>query len=158
MLGGLGGAVVGNILYDKFGRPHEQGVPHEHGVPPGSYPAGPLPPTTPDQAGGVPPAESYDPNAGEGGDWGTAPPQADEASAAGAEGRWGAPAENAPDQLAPQSWNEDTGAEGDWGDPNAGDGGDWGDDSSAPDTDTSEGAGGDWGSDQDQDQDQGGSW
>lgn len=155
MLGGLGGAVVGNILYDKFGRPLEHGASHEHGVPPGSYPAGSTPPMPPDQAGVSPSAESYDPAAGQSGDWGSAQPQAGEA-AAGAEGNWGAPPENAPDQPSPESWNENAGAEGDWGDPNAGAEGDWNADNSAPDT--AEGAGGDWGGDQDQDQDQGGGW
>lgn len=118
-LGGLGGAVVGNILYDKFGRPHPQShespggvVPHEsQGMPPGGVAP---PPYDPGLAGGEPPAESYDPNAGAGGDWGGAPPEAAPDGGdwgGGAGGDWG---------------GGDTGGGGDWGGGDTGGGGDWG--------------------------------
>ena len=70
MLGGIGGAVVGNILYDQFGRPHEARMAaptHDAGAGGG---IGGI--TPPGQSGGgiEPPHETYDPNAGVGGDWG----------------------------------------------------------------------------------------
>ena len=144
-LGGLGGAVVGNIIYDQFGRPHpHEGAPAGHaGVVP---PVPPVPPGAP--VAPVPPEhESYDPNAGAVGNWGT--PAAPDS---GASGDWGAPA--APDAGASGDWGApapepDAGA--DWGspaperepEPDAGGGGDWGGDSggsSEPDT----GGGGNW--------------
>ncbi len=147
-LGGLGGAIVGNILYDKFGRaiPQEgSSHPHEHHgqVDPqgNSWPQNQAPAPTQ-------PSETYDPNAGVGGDWGTPDaPVADD----GAGGDWGnaAPVDQgggdwgSPDNSAP-----DTGG-GDWGggpepqpEPEPDAGGDWG------------GGGGDAGGGDDQ----GGSW
>jgi len=66
-LGGLGGAIAGNILYDQFGRPHHAPAPgappHEHSA------AGVFPPTAPGP-GQEPPRETFDPNAGATGDWG----------------------------------------------------------------------------------------
>ena len=121
--------MVGNILYDKFGRPHDpatapqQGFPHHGGsmlpptqdVNPGAWPENPQPSPQP--------AESYDPNAGAGGDWGTPEPVQDQ----GAGADWGTPdpqPEPAPEQG------------GDWGapdpqpqpepEPEPDQGGDWG--------------------------------
>ena len=150
VLGGLGGAIVGNILYDKFGRalpPEGSSHGHEHhgqADPQGSpWPQGQAPAPTQ-------PSETYDPNAGVGGDWGTPDaPVTDD----GAGGDWGnaAPAEQgggdwgSPDNSAP-----DTGGGGDWGgspepepQPEPDTGGDWGG-----------GGGGDSGGSDDQ----GGSW
>ena len=147
-LGGIGGAIVGNILYDKFGRAlPQEGSSHVHEhhgqVDPQGNP-------WPQGQGSAPtqPSETYDPNAGVGGDWGSPnAPVADD----GAGGDWGnaAPAEQgggdwgSPDNSAP-----DTGG-GDWGgspepepQPEPDTGGDWG------------GGGGDSGGSDDQ----GGSW
>ncbi|HEX8203320.1 MAG TPA: TPM domain-containing protein [Isosphaeraceae bacterium] len=134
-LGGLGGAIAGNILYDKFGRPHPQqptspgdAVPHEtHHLPPeaGFPPAGAAP--LPD---GGPAHETADPNAGVGGDWGS-------------------PEAPAPEPAAGDEWGNDAAAGGDWGASEAAAGGDW----SAPDP----GAGGDWGGG-DADAGAGGDW
>jgi uncharacterized membrane protein YgcG len=124
-LGGLGGAIAGNILYDKFGRPHpQQPVPHEsHGLP--SETAGS--PSGPDPAESVePPVESYDPSAGAGGDWGSPETIAPDPAADG--GDWG---------------TSDAGAGGDWGGGDTGGGGDWG----GGDTGGDAGGGGDWGGD-----------
>ena len=149
-LGGLGGAIVGNILYDKFGRAiPQEGSSHvheHHGQvdPQGNpWPKGQAPAPTQ-------PSETYDPNAGVGGDWGTPDtPVTDD----GAGGDWGnaAPADQgggdwgSPDNSAP-----DTGGGGDWGgspepepEPEPDTGGDWGG-----------GGGGDSGGSDDQ----GGSW
>jgi hypothetical protein len=108
-LGGLGGAIAGNILYDQFGRPHPtEGAPPAGGV---HNAGGMYPPVHPgDQA---PPSETYDPTAGAGGDWGGTPepaPSADDWSGsgdAGAGGDWG----GSPTQEA----SSDPGAGGDWG-------------------------------------------
>ncbi len=115
-LGGLGGAIAGNILYDQFGRPHPaEGVPPAGGV----HDAGGMnPPVHPnDQA---PPPESYDPNAGAGGDWGGTPEQAptsDDWSGSGDAGAGGTPTQEA---------SSDPGAGGDWGSgDDGGAGGDW---------------------------------
>jgi uncharacterized protein len=124
-LGGLGGAIAGNILYDKFGRPHD----HEGN--PVQVPGSVVPEHRGDWSGSEnqdagTPAESYDPDAGAGADWG-----GDNASAdTGATGDWG-------------GGDADTGAGGDWGggDADTGAGGDWGGDAGADD---SQGAGGDW--------------
>lgn len=136
-LGGLGGAIAGNILYDQFGRRHEgqgEGPIHHSGnvMPPGSG--------WPHQEG--PPPESYDPNAGTGGDWGTPDPASAPAEDPGTGGTWGAPEEAATGGDWGTPDNADPGTGGDWGTPDepADTGGDWGGD-----------AGG--GSD-----DQGGSW
>ncbi|MEO6811672.1 MAG: TPM domain-containing protein [Isosphaeraceae bacterium] len=135
VLGGLGGAVVGNILYDKFGRPHpasSQGGERshaEHGLP-GTPP---LPPPIPDDpAGPLPPAETYDPDSGGGGDWNEPAPPPEPSTG----GDWGDP-------------SSDTG--GDWGggEPsgNNGGGGDWGDDANGGNDSNDGGGGGDWGGD-----------
>lgn len=116
VLGGAAGAVAGNILYDQFGRPHEsQGPAHVPGgvVPPGGgWPGGH---SAPDPgAPGGPPPESYDPNAGVGGDWSGG----EEQQPADTGGDWG----GEPEQPAD--------AGGDWGatpdEPAADAGGDWG--------------------------------
>lgn len=147
-LGGAAGAVAGNILYDKFGRPHESagsahvpggGAPHQAGT----YPADPNA-----EAGSAagPPPETYDPNAGAGGDWGSPAPDGG-GTDAGAGGDWGAPDPAAPD------------AGGDWGaapDAPADAGADWG---AAPDAPAD--TGGDWGGGDagaSTDDNQGGSW
>lgn len=138
-LGGLGGALAGNLLYDQMTHRHEgQGPAHNTGgvVPPaGSN----WPPAN--TGAGAPPPESYDPNAGAGGSWGApdqpaANPDAD--PNAGTGGNWGTPDEPTPD------------ADGSWGapeeQPSPDAGGDWsGPDESAPAPDS----GGD---------DQSGSW
>ncbi len=129
-LGGIGGAIVGNILYDEFGRPHTpEGQPiHQGDVTGGGAPTYP--------AGGTEqPQETYDPNAGAGSDWGGTPDNSQQA---------------APD------WNSGGGTSGDWGsdDQSAGAGGDWG----SPDNDDA-GAQGDWGGDAGSDDDnRGGDW
>ena len=128
-LGGLGGAVVGNILYDKFGRPHDPSNPPPQGFP--HHQGGMLPPTQNDDPNAWPdnsppapqPTESYDPTAGVGGDWGTPDPQPEPDQGAG--GDWGTPGpQPEPDQG------------GDWGgggsEPDQG--GDWGGGGSEPDT------------------------
>ncbi len=147
VLGGLGGAIAGNILYDKFGRAiPQEGYPHGHEhtghvdqqgnvLPQGQAPE-------PGQ-----PAETYDPNAGVGGDWGT-------------------PDANAPDEGAGGDWGSatpaDQGGGGDWGsadapaaEPDAG--GDWG---SSPQPEPDNGGGGDWGGGDsgNADGNQGGGW
>jgi len=144
-LGGLGGAIVGNILYDKFGRAiPQEGSSHGHehyghaDTQGNAWPQGQAP--APAQ-----PSETYDPNAGVGGDWGTPDaPAADE----GAGGDWG--------NAAPV--NE---GGGDWGSPDnsAPDdgGGDWG---GSPEPEPEPDTGGDWGGGGDSGgtDDQGGSW
>jgi uncharacterized membrane protein YgcG len=158
-LGGIGGAIAGNILYDKFGRPHE-GATGGHVEGPASGPVGygvpGAPPTPPGQ---VPPSpETYDANAGAGASWDTPPaPQGDWAPGNPGGGTWGQPETPA------------AGAEGDWGAPPAdqGAGGDWGapaeevppapDWSDAPPEEPA--AGGDWGGDAPEPEpEQGGSW
>jgi uncharacterized membrane protein YgcG len=128
MLGGLGGAVLGNVLYDKFGRPHEAPGPvHGEHNPPVGHEAGAFP-----DAGYAPPPpaeptrETYDPNAGAGGDWGGEPEQA---ASSGAGGDWGGA--------------EDAGQGAAWGSEEAAGGGDWG--SGDPGSGGAEEAGGDWG-------------
>jgi uncharacterized protein len=135
MLGGLGGAVVGNILYDKFGRPHPapsqggEGSHAEHGLP-----GAPIPPSGPDDPNSpLPPVETYNPDAGGGGDWTDPAPAPDPSTG----GDWGEPA-------------PDTG--GDWGGGEPSGGGDWGNDSGGNDG----GGGGDWGGDAGGDDDGGG--
>ncbi|MDR3637062.1 MAG: TPM domain-containing protein [Isosphaeraceae bacterium] len=151
-LGGLGGAIAGNILYDQFGRPHQGGAPV---VPPHEHSAGGVFPPAQPTPGQEPPRETFDPNAGATGDWGAdnnqaAPPPDQWGGDAGASGDWGAGQPAA-----------DAGASGDWGsgEPAAeepGPTGDWGGGSEEPD------ASGDWGGDAGApdapDQDQGGSW
>jgi uncharacterized membrane protein YgcG len=121
--GFLGGAIAGNILYDKFGRPHptpsDTEVPHAHG-------AGALPPEgghqpQPDPDAGstpTPTPEAYDPNAGTGGDWGTPEPAQDAAAETdpGA-GQWGAPEPEQSDEgdgAAPEPDPTEEPAGGDW--------------------------------------------
>ncbi|MGE3820205.1 MAG: TPM domain-containing protein [Isosphaeraceae bacterium] len=127
MLGGLGGAVLGNMIHDQFGRPGRTPEPHPQG---GGAP--PPDPTWADPAGigpVDPPRESYDPNAGVGGDWGT--PAADattsewasKASSEGVGGDWGQPETGTPDTSpASDGWGPEPtpdvgggGGGGDWG-------------------------------------------
>jgi uncharacterized membrane protein YgcG len=159
-LGGLGGAVLGNILYDKFGRPH---TPEGHPLPmppQGSEHGGAVPPVpTGGPTESPPPSETYDPDAGAGGDWGT-PPDPNQAGTT----EWGVGDSGdagwtpLPDESAGGEWNQ-AGATGDWNvqepapDEPAGAEGDWGDNSAGSDAD----AGGDW-SDSNDDQGAGGSW
>jgi|GEM_PF-2760361 len=156
-LGGLGGAIAGNILYDQFGRRHE-------GQAPAHVPGGVVPPAGsnwPDAGAGAgagagvggPPPETYDPNAGAEGSWGGPEPED-----AGTGGSWGAPEGPEPDAATGGSWGDADQAAtgGDWGsdaspEPEPDTGGDWG---SEPEPDT----GGDWGGDTDDDQGQGGGW
>ena len=159
VLGGMGGAVLGNILYDKFGRAHEvpQGTTH--------LPADLAPPAGSqwhqanlDATGGAAaPAESFDPNAGAGGDWGDG--AATDQAGAGAGGDWGDASAPAPDGGGGGDWGNAAdpnaqGAGGDWGSPDpapdAG-GGDWGGGSEAPDDGGGGGGGG-------EDENQGGGW
>ena len=145
VLGGAAGAVAGNILYDKFGHPHQAGdLPPGAGLP--THAGGPY--TGADVGAGAgagagfpgdPTQETYDPNAGVGGDWGNDPGQ-------GGGADW-----NAPDPAAEAA----TG--GDWGggQDDAATGGDWGGDQGADQ------GGGDWGGDtggNNDDQNQGGDW
>lgn len=161
-LGGLGGAVLGNILYDKFGRAiPQEGPAHLHEqhygrvdsqgnvFPPGQAPV-------PAQ-----PAETFDPNAGVGGDWGGGDTNANDE---GAGGDWGnaAPVDQgggggdwgSPDTPAPDNG-------GDWGgtpDPEP-QGGDWGG-GPEPEPEPDSGGGGDWGGGDagNTDDNQGGGW
>ena len=149
MLGGIGGAIAGNILYDQFGRPHQ--APAD--VLPPHHESGAVIPPNPPGIEPSPPAEHYDPNAGSGGDWSggeNAPHQ--EAGAwtdAGAGGSWDAPSP-ASDGGVSGDWGndspsgppDDSGASGDWGGApdDSGDSGDWGGD--APDDE--HGQGGSW--------------
>ena len=149
-LGGLGGAIVGNILYDKFGRPHpaEPGVdvPHVHGAG-----AGALPPEggrwpDPDDVGAAPAPETYNPDAGTGGDWGT--PDASQDPSAEPDGS---------DQETPEA-SEDEPVGGDWSSPEPDQpeepaGGDWSSDAPEPEPEPEQpddSGGGD--------ENQGGSW
>ncbi|MHC5539627.1 TPM domain-containing protein [Singulisphaera rosea] len=149
VLGGIGGAIAGNILYDQFGRPHQ--APAD--VLPPHHESGAVLPPSPPVIEPSPPEEQYDRNAGSGGDWSggeSAPP--DDV------GAWSEPgADGNRDSPSPES---DEGVSGDWGnDPNSGlpeesgTSGDWG--SSTDDSDAS----GDWGGEaSDEDKGQGGSW
>ena len=130
MMGGAAGAVAGNILYDKFGRPHEgpEGPGHPHGgmVSPPDLPYG----TTGDHGSTNPPGEVYNPDAGVEGDWGNAPAPDQEpvADQGGAEGDWGG--------------GESGGAESDQDQ-----GGDWSAGEAAPEEsagDADDGTGGSW--------------
>jgi uncharacterized membrane protein YgcG len=175
-LGGLGGAIAGNILYDKFGRPHptpsDTDVPHAHGA--GALPpeGGPWPQPDPDTGAAgtgstptpTPTPETYDPNAGTGGDWGTSKPGQDAAAETdpGA-GSWGAPEpepseeSNDGDGTAPEPEPDqaEEPAGGDWSSdaPDDTGGGDPGGDGSGGDADTG-GADGSGGGDDNQ----GGGW
>jgi hypothetical protein len=166
-LGGLGGAVLGNILYDKFGRPH----PGQE-IPPGGTGAGAFPHPEhgtgdtawpPDSAPPQPPAESYDPDAGAGGDWGSPDPAAGPAETAWSGGD-ASPGEASPDGGGQWVGADAAGAGGDWGAPDPspsqddpGAGGDWGEDA-APSPDEAGDGGGDWGDSGGNDDNQGGSW
>ncbi len=95
MLGGLGGAVAGNILYDQMTHHHEgQGTGYVPGHIPGGGGGVPVPPTGGgDWSNPAPPVstpETYDPNAGAGGSWGT-PDQPAPNEPADTGGNWGAP-------------------------------------------------------------------
>lgn len=143
-LGGAAGAIAGNILYDKFGRPHEsQGpVPTQGGV----FPHQSNHPSDPNaNFGAGQPPEQYDPNAGVGGDWGTENPEGNvpDANPADAGGDWTG------------GGDESAGAGGDWGggsDEPAEAGGDWGGGSEE------EQGGGDWGGGSDEPTESGGDW
>ncbi len=149
VLGGLGGAVIGNILYDKFGRPHPEGhVQHDQ--------SSQAPPTTPTR-------ETSDPNSGVEGSWAEppapgAPAGNDWVGGSGNGGDWASPEPVATPDGSEGSWGEpaaDPGTGGGWGEPepeqppaqdwsapaDQGGGGGW-DSGPAPDTG---GAGGDWG-------------
>jgi uncharacterized membrane protein YgcG len=179
-LGGLGGAIVGNILYDKFGHPH----PASEAPPTGSvYNTGGMAP--PVHPGGevVPPApsETYNPDTGAVADWGGGPEQGQPTGEwsgtgdAGAEADWssGGTQEAASESPAGGEWSEtgDAGAVADWGTEGGASGegagaeADWGGSEEPAGTDDSagtdwsggdDGGGGDWGGDDDQSQ--GGSW
>jgi hypothetical protein len=148
-LGGLGGAVLGNILYDKFGRPHPGPEMPQGGAgafPPGHHDQGGVVEPAPESSQPLPPAETYDPNAGAGGDWGTpepetptTPPDGDWSGGGDGGGDWGS-------AEAPSPEND------------AGAGGDWGNVEEAPADDQDGGAGGDWDAPDAGGDDQGGSW
>lgn len=133
VLGGAAGAVVGNMIYDQFGRPRHAQASEFH----------PNNPTHPLAPGQSPPASSdghHAENAAVGG-WGDAPaPPSDEwgGNTGGAEGGWGDP--NANQEGGDWGSPEPAGGQGDWGgDPGGGGGGDWGGNSNDG------GGGGDWG-------------
>jgi hypothetical protein len=114
--------------------------------PQGADHAGAVPPVyTGGSAEPPPPAESYDPDAGAGADWGDQPDPSGQttadwqASDAGAGGDWSDSPENIPtgDWGAPEPAQDDSASAG----------GDWGDDAGSTDVDTSgddQGAGGGW--------------
>ena len=144
MLGGLGGAIAGNILYDQFGRPH-QGPAHTEGnvVPPhtGSGAAA----WPPDAA--AQPNETYDPNAATGGEWSDANANANEPAAdTGATGGdWGGGTDDSGNAGGDWGGAEDAGGTGgDWGggDDSGSTGGDWGGGGGDAGADTTQG--GDW--------------
>jgi uncharacterized membrane protein YgcG len=139
LLGGAAGAVAGNILYDQFGRPHQ--------APQGSFPGpshgAPAPPYHDPGSPGQPPQETYNSDAGAGGDWGSDEPAGTPQGDAGASGDWGSN-ETEPnvdvDAGGGGDWGGDGGADQDQGG-DAGAGGDWGgNDPSGGD----QGGGGDW--------------
>jgi uncharacterized membrane protein YgcG len=160
-LGGLGGAIAGNILYDQFGRPHQGGNVgghvEGHVPPPGGY-GGQVPYNPPPGQVGAP-GETYDPNAGAGGSWDT-PDAASPAPAGEWEGTGDAGQPTGGDWGQPEPHAAQNG--GDWGAPAPDQGGDWG---AAPPDQTSEP---DWpaptpddpgaSAGPDPDQGQGGSW
>lgn len=135
-LGGAAGAVVGNVIYDQFGRPHPaQGADAGGGHP---FPSG---------TGIEPPVGTNRGDAGVGGSWDSpsAPPVEQWGDDPGVGGSWG---QNPPSAGADWGAGEPGTADGggaDWGssssDHTEGTGDDWGDD---PTPDDSAGAGGDW--------------
>ena len=140
-LGGAAGAIAGNLLYDKFGRPHESpgqgtgaghsqgaGFPHQEGPPLHSDPG--FGPGSNDHFGSVPPTESYDPNAGAEADWGGPDPDPDQDRAGG---DWGGGAEPEPPDDTPG---------GDWGGGSDEPGGDWSNASDEPDLPADDWSGG----------------
>jgi uncharacterized membrane protein YgcG len=175
-LGGIGGAIVGNMIYDKFGRPQQappgMEPPHVHGA--GAFPpeSGPLPRQDPNATAAFPPTpapETYDPNAGAGGDWGAPDPnpvQDPDAPDDAVEGDWSSdapapapdPVEEPTGDWTPADQAEDA-ASGDWGAPAPAEEptGDWTNDAPADESadpgydDGSSGTG-------DVDENQGGSW
>jgi uncharacterized membrane protein YgcG len=164
-LGGLGGAIVGNILYDKFGHPHPTSEAPPTG---GVYNTGEMAPPIHPGGGVVPPApsETYDPGAGTGGDWGGGPEQGQPTSDWSSTGDAGAGGDWSTGQPQEAS-SESTDASSEWSDTgDAGVGGEWGGPEEPAETDDSagtdwsggdDGGGGDWGGGGD-DQGQGGSW
>ncbi len=137
-LGGLGGAIVGNMIYDRFGRPHPEGhvESQHHGQAPSPSDRNDRIDPTP-----APSRETYDPNAGSEGSWSEpAAPAAQPADewAGGGGGGWNAPeAEPASSGASEGSWGEP--------EPDAGGGGDWG--APEPEAPPDGGGGGDWGGD-----------
>lgn len=169
-LGGMGGAVLGNILYDRFGRPHPEGHVdvHVHQDPTSHGPAQPHPIE--------PPRETFDPNTGVEGSWAEppapAPPAEDQWSGTG--GSWGTPDQDSSAQGSGGSWGQpsaESGTEGSWGTPDSDQppaqdwsspaeeagGGSW---DAAPEADPNGAGGGDWGTDNSPQSEQGqeGSW
>jgi uncharacterized membrane protein YgcG len=148
-LGGLGGAVVGNILYDRFGRPHPEGHVETHNPSsafPGSAPSAGVPSrdsidpnsgvegSWAEPAGPTPAANEWVGNSGDNADWGT--PQAPQVQ----EGSAGSREEPAADPGAGGDWNSaapEEAASPDWASPPEDDsgaaGGDWGGDAAPPD-------------------------
>ena len=125
---------MGNILYDQFGRPH---TPEGHPLPPhAAVPGEVLPPDGRVEPLPPPSSETYDPNAGAGGDWGGDPN-------AGARGDWG--------DGGSATAEDSAGGEGEWGS----DAPESFDEPAGSDDLGGDGAGGDWGGGDD---DQGGSW
>ncbi|WP_406700475.1 TPM domain-containing protein [Singulisphaera sp. Ch08] len=165
-LGGAAGAIAGNILYDKFGRPHEPQAPvHSQG---GNFPHQSDHPLDPNaNLGSEPPLEQYDPNTGVGADWGSSNSEGTvpEVDQSGVGGDWSGGTEE-PDETG-GDWSggteEPTETGGDWsGGTEAPDetGGDWGGGTEEP-TESGE----DWGGGSDDDgggdvgsEEQGGSW
>ncbi|MFO0953601.1 MAG: TPM domain-containing protein [Isosphaeraceae bacterium] len=167
VLGGMGGALLGNVLYDRFARPHD--APPE--PPPHMYDAAaPLhtgwpqagEPQNTDASAPTPPEETYRPSAGTGGDWSTPEPVAQARPE-----DWGIPTETETPEPAGTGgdWGTDDSpvAEADAGDWSTGGdttddatGGDWSTGSDEPDT----GTGGDWsdGAGDDGTGDEQGSW
>jgi uncharacterized membrane protein YgcG len=157
MLGGIGGAILGNVIYDHLGRPvpqenHPQGFPLPHNAAQMPIPGaghspsqdGSWPPPAIDPNTGQP-SETFDPNAGVGATWGE-PESASSAEPVG--GDWGAPEPaSAPDPGDWSGGNDDTSGSGEWGgpdpanDPTPQDGGDWGGD---PAGEGDAGTGGNW--------------
>ena len=141
-LGGLGGAIAGNMIYDQM-------THHQGGQGPAHVPGGVVPPAgsnspASNPGANAPAPESYDPNAGAGGSWGTPDePAANTEADPGAGGSWGPPDEAADtggSWAAPEEPSADT------DEPSADTGGDWG---SEPADTGGDSGGGD---------DQGGSW
>lgn len=118
-LGGLGGAVAGNILYDHLGRPvhTETHIIHHHQSTSGFGVDRPATPPRPDIA-----PERYDPAAGAGGSW-SEPAQSQPDEWSGSTG--GIASVGSGVSGTPVGEQPSSGAEGSWSDPQTADGGDW---------------------------------